>query len=210
MANIFAPFGFRQYRSGGGGAPTYVQSVRKIAANNNVPIFLGDPVMPVVGPASGYITGGVAGATILAGIFAGCKYVSVSQKKTVWSDYWPGADAIGDVEAYVIDDPSAQFLVQTSGAALFNPAWTPSVQGALPIGQYAQFGIGTGNLLNGISGAFINAVGTTVTFPFIILDYPTFPPGANGTDPSTQFPNVVVGFNNEMFRTNGAGPLGIA
>jgi len=210
MANTFAPFGFRQYQGGAGGAPTFGQSVRYVASGNATPIYFGDPVMPVIGAATGYITQAAPGTTTLAGIFMGCKYVSVAQKRTVWSDYWPGSDANGDVECYVIDDPSSRFLVQTSGSAFFNAGYTSSVRGTLPVGQYAQFSIGTGTTINGLSGAFLSSVGTTATFPFIIIDYQTFPPGQNGTDPSTQFPNVIVGFNNEIMRSNGAGPTGIA
>jgi hypothetical protein len=210
MANTFSPFGFREYQGGAGNAPTFAQSQRRIASSNATAIYFGDPVMPVISSATGYITQGAAGTTTLAGIFVGCKYVSVAQKRTVWSNYLPGSDANGDVIAYVIDNPQARFLVQTSGASFYNAASTSSTLGTLPIGQYAQFTIGTGTTANGISGAYLSSVGTTVTFPFIIVDYVLDPPGANGTDPTTNYPYVVVGFNNEIFRSNGAGPTGIS
>ena len=100
MANTLAPFGFRQYFGGAGGAPTFAQTARRIASSNTTPIYLGDPVMPVIGAATGYITQGAAGTTTLAGVFVGCKYLSVAQKRTVWSRYWPGSDANGDVTAF--------------------------------------------------------------------------------------------------------------
>ena len=95
MANTNSPFGFRQYYGGSGGAPTFAQSTRLIASTNSTPIYSGDPVMPVISTANGYITQGAAGTTTLAGIFVGCKYLSVSQKRTVWNSYWPGSDASG-------------------------------------------------------------------------------------------------------------------
>lgn len=208
MANTLAPFGFRQYFGGAGGAPTFAQTARRIASSNTTPVFFGDPVMPVIGTANGYITQAAAGSTTLAGVFVGCKYLSVAQKRTVWSNYWPGSDANGDVDAYVIDDPNARFLVQSSWASPL--ATSLSTYGTTPIGQYCQFTIGTGSTANGISGAYVSSLGTTVTFPFIVVDLQTFPPGQNGTDPTTQYYNVVVGFNNEMWRTNGAGPTGIS
>ena len=165
--------------------------------------------MPVIGSATGYITQGAAGTTMLAGIFVGCKYTSVSQKRTVWSSYWPGSDASGDVEAYVIDDPNARFLVQTSGSS-FPITGTAATQTSGVQGQYAQFTIGTGNANTGRSGAYLSSVGTTVTFPFIIVDYQSNVAGGNGSDPTTQYCNVIVGFNNEVWRTNGAGPTGIS
>jgi len=207
MANTAAYFGFTQYQGGAGGAPTFAQSTRRIASGNTTPIYTGDPVMPVVSTANGYITQGAAGTTRLDGIFVGCKYLNTSLGRTVWSSYWPGSGATGDVEAYVIDDPNARFLVQTSfaGAPMTGTA-TTMTSGI--IGQYAQFTIGSGNTSTGRSGAYLSSVATTVTFPFIVVDYQIS--GNNGGDPTTQYCNVIVGFNNEIFRSNGAGPTGIS
>lgn len=213
MANTFAPFGFLQYQGGAGGAPSFAQSVRRIAPSNTTAIYWGDPVVPVTSSVNGYITAATGGsATVLAGIFVGCKYLSVAQKRVVWSRYWPGSDAntLQDVEAYVIDDPNARFLVQTSGSDFYNASATSSVISSLPIGKYAAFSMGTGNASTGTSGAYLNAAATAATSPFVIVDYVFFPPGANGTDPSTNYPQVVVGFNNEAWRSNGAGPTGIS
>lgn len=207
MANTFAPYGFLQYQGGAGGAPTFAQSTRKIASGNTTAIYTGDPVMPVIGTANGYITQAAAGTTVLAGIFVGCKYLSTSQKRTVWQAYWPGSDTAYDVEAYVIDDPNARFVVQSSGSG-FPITGTASAQTSGVQGQYAQFTIGTGNTFTGRSGAYISSVATTVTFPFIVVDYATS--FGNGGDPTTQYCNLIVGFNNEVWRTNGAGPTGIS
>jgi hypothetical protein len=76
------------------------------------------------------------------------------------------------------------------------------------IGQYAQFSIGTGNTSTGRSGAYLSSLATTVTFPFIITDYQIGV--GNGGDPTSQYCNVIVGFNNEYLRSNGAGPTGIS
>ena len=207
MANTFAPYGFLQYQGGAGGAPTFAQSTRKIASGNSTAVFTGDPVMPVISTANGYITQAAAGSTVLAGIFVGCKYLSTSQKRTVWSSDWPGSDTTTDVEAYVIDDPNARFVVQSSGSG-FPITGTTSTQTSGVQGQYAQFTIGTGNTSTGRSGAYISSVATTVTFPFIVVDYATS--FGNGGDPTTQYCNLIVGFNNEVWRTNGAGPTGIS
>jgi hypothetical protein len=209
VANTNTPFGFQQYFGGSGGAPTFAQSSRLIASGNGTAIYFGDPVMPVVSTANGYITQAAAGTTTLAGIFVGCKYLSTSQKRTVWSNYWPGSDATGDVTAYVVDDPNAQFKVM-GGSTTFNITGSLSTVTSSPVGQYAQFTIGSGNTANGISGAYLSSVGTTVTFPFIVRGLITNPPGANGTDPTTAYNWVVVGFNNEWLRSNGAGPTGIS
>ena len=207
MANTNAPFGFRQY-SGTGSAPTYEQNVRYIASNNTTAIFFGDAVIPLT---TGYIGQALASATPstvrIEGIFAGCKYVSVSQKRTVWSNYWPGtSDANGDVEAYIIDDPNAKFVVQSSDTTGTSPITFANV------GEYIGLVVGTGNTATGISGMTVDqdTLGTTVTLPFRIVGLVTSPPGADGTDTATEYNQVIVAFNNASTRTNGAGPVGIA
>jgi len=206
MANTQAYFGFTQYQGGAGGAPTFAQSVRRIASSSGA-IYTGDPVMPAVSSANGYIVQASPGSTTLAGIFVGCKYLNTSLGRTVWSSYWPGSGATGDVEAYVIDDPNARFIVQTSTSS-FPITGTLSTQTSGVQGQYAQFSIGSGNTSTGRSGAYLSSLATTATFPFVVIDYQV---GVqNGGDPTSQYCNVIVGFNNEWLRSNGAGPTGIS
>ena len=202
MANTFAPSGFLQFQGGAGGAPTFAQSTRRIASGNTTAIFTGDPVQPVTSTATGYITQATAGGSVqLAGIFVGCKYLSTSLNRVVWSSYWPGSGATGDVEAYVIDDPNARFIVQTSTSS-FPMTGSVTTMTSGVIGQNAQFTIGTGSTATGRSGAYLSSVGTTATFPFTIVDYAVS--FGNGGDPTTQYCNVVVQFNNEVWRANGA------
>ncbi|MDE2105240.1 MAG: hypothetical protein KGL39_48895 [Patescibacteria group bacterium] len=194
MANTFAPFGFSQVK-GTGSSPTYEQVSMKIASNNTTAIFKGDAVVPVTGAATGYIAQATAGTVALAGVFVGCKYLSTSQKRTVWGNYWPGSDATGDVTAYVVNDPNAQFVVQANSS--LNVPYSK-------VGQLAQLGVGTGNTTNGVSGMYLASIGTTATFPFRIVDVVTDPPGANGTDTASNGNYVVVAFNNVLTRSNGA------
>lgn len=195
MANTNTPFGFKQYR-GTGSVPTYEQTVRKIASNNATAIFSGDAVIPLN---TGYIAQATASTVQLAGIFVGCEYVSVSQKRKVWGNYWPGSDANGDVTAYVIDDPNAQFVVQAGGTAI----------GFADIGLNIQLNVGTGNTNTGQSGMYVESPNTTVTLPFKIVGMVEDPPGANGTDIASAYNHVIVRFNNTASRANGAGPVGI-
>lgn len=199
MPNTSAPFGFRRM-AGKGSVPTFEQSVRRIASANATAIFFGDAVIPLT---TGYIGQATASTVRMEGVFAGCKYVSTSQKRTVWSNYWPGSDANGDVEAYVIDDPNAQFVVQVTGA---------SPVAFANIGEYINLAVGTGSTATGVSGMSVDVatLGTTVTLPFQIKGLVQDPPGANGTDIAATFNHVIVGFNNASTRTNGAGPVGIA
>lgn len=195
MANTFAPFGFSQYR-GTGSSPTYEQVEMLIASNNATAIFSGDAVVPVTGSATGYIKQATASTVALAGIFVGCKYLSTSQKRTVWGNYWPGSDANGDVTAYVVNDPNAQFLVQTS---VSSAAVTQA-----SVNKLCQLNVGTGNTANGISGMYIDTIGTTATYPFRIVSLYTSPAGGNGSDTTSAYNYVIVAFNNVLTRSNGA------
>lgn len=209
MANQNSPFGFRQYQGGAGGAPTFGTTQRRIASGNGTAIYKGDPVNPVVSTANGYITQGVPGTVRIDGIFNGCSYLSTTQKKTVWSNYWPGSDATNDVLADVIDDPNARFVVM-GGSTTFNITGTIYAYTSSPVGQYAQYAIGTGSTSTQQSGAYLNTLATTVTYPFQVTDLIIAPPGAPGADPTTAYNWVVVGFVNEWLRANGAGPTGIS
>jgi hypothetical protein len=159
MANTSAPFGFRQM-SGTGSAPTYEQVAVDIAYNTTN-IFFGDPVAPTN---TGYITqagsSGGSSDTQIAGVFAGCQYLSTAQKRTVWSNYYPGGTdpATGTIIGYIINDPNAKFVAQTGtgGAAQTN------------INNTVGFTIGSGNTATGISAALVNmsTAGTDATQPF--------------------------------------------
>ena len=188
MANTNAPFGFRQY-SGTGSTPTYEQVTMLIKSDYTTPIYFGDPVYPLN---TGYIAGSsvTPGTVQIAGIFVGCTYLSTSQKRTVWSNYWPGSDNNGDVTAYVVTDPNANFLVQVGGSSSTGLAQAD-------IGANVQFAYGTGNSASGISGAYVvhNSAAVTDTLPFRVKALVTAPPGANGTE-SGAYNYVVVGFNN--------------
>lgn len=189
MANSNTPFGFQQW-SGTGSAPTYEQ-VTATVVYNAAAIYNGDPVIVT---ASGTVVVGAPGTTQLGGIFIGCKYLSVSMKRVVWNNYWPGSDVAStqSVEAYIINDPNAKFIVQTDAT------------GATQADVYANvnFAIGTGNAANGLSGAYLNmsTTGVTATLPFRIEQLVTQPPGAPGTEAGA-YNKVIVSFNNVMTRT---------
>lgn len=193
VTNVSAPFGFRQIK-GTGSAPTYEQVTMAIASTNATAIFFGDAVVPVTGAATGYIKQATASTVALAGIFVGCKYLSTAQKRTVWSNYWPGSDATGDVEAYVVNDPNAQFMVQAGGTNV----------GFASLGQNIQLNVGTGSTATGISGMYVETPATTATLPFRLVALVADPPGVNGTNITGTFNLVIVQFNNTLTRASGA------
>jgi hypothetical protein len=193
MPNIFAPFGFSQY-SGTGSAPTYEQVVA-FCAHNTAAMYFGDPVFQ---NANGTVFPTTPGTGQLAGVFVGCKYLSVSQKRTVWSNFWGAADvASGNtVEVYLINDPNAKFVAQVGGSTSVGIA-------ATDIGANVQFAYGTPNAMSGISGAFIDIAvtpTTTATLPFKVVGLETTPPGTNGADAGA-YNYAIVAFNNVTTKT---------
>ena len=156
----------------------------------------------------------------VAGVFVGCRYLSAANKYPVWRPYWPGSDANGDVQAFVITDPNAQFSVMTGSS---NATATPV--GFSSIGQnigytYVQSGVATTNgvtatglstffadaytlIANSPQGAISNAL-----LPFRIVSLANYVPGAvsplvsiNGNDNTTAYNRIVVAFNNSMPRS---------
>jgi len=158
--------------------------------------------------------------TPIAGVFVGCRYLSTSQKRVVWGNYWPGADATGDVQAYVVTDPNAQFIVQTG-----NSNTTATAVGLASVGQNIGFnyndsvatGETLGNTANGLSTYFAdqysliansNAGAVANNFlPFRIIGLANYLPGQtsplvsiNGNDSTTAYNKIIVGFNNSMMK----------
>lgn len=193
MANVNAPFGFRQVQ-GLGSAPTY-EHTEMLVNYNAAAIYEGDPVVPLADGSIAVATQTLAvTAPGLAGVFKGCKYLSVSQKRTVWSNYWPGSDVASgnSVTAQVINDPHAHFIAQSDATGL----------GLADVNALIGINMGTPNPANGFSGAFLDSttLGTALN-PFIVIrihQNPPYSPGAFVPSDATTKPYdwAIVRFNN--------------
>lgn len=192
MANTQTPFGFQLAGFLDGRTGSLGQQTRLIANADSTAVYSGDPVTSLN---TGYVTRSTAGTTQIAGIFIGCSYLNTALGRTVWSPSWPGSGATGDITAYVVTDPQALFKVQAGGSS------TPI--GIADINANINFGLGTPNTLSGQSGAYVDQTTinpATTTLPFRIVSLVTAPPGANGTDTTTGYNNVLVAFNFQDFR----------
>lgn len=199
MANVQGAFGFQQWGTASG-PPNFAEGHNtpyRIASGYATAIYYGDAVrMNVSGP-TGYVEqwangdGGTA-TQILVGIFIGCSYFSTSQQKLVYSRYWPGSDATGDVNAFVVDDPNSLWKVQAGISVAITQT---------SLGRTADI-VATplGNTTTGISGMSLSTPTTTVTLPFKVVNVITSPPGANGTDLTTPYNYVIVAFNNQQYK----------
>lgn len=196
MANTFAPFGFSQVGGAPGAAPNFEQSQYTILYSDTNKIYTGDPVKLT---SDGVVAAWTAGTAVsqMFGIFAGCSYLSTSQSRVVWSPYWPGADvastAQDTIEAYLVPvspGTAPRFLVQTGNSATTAVAVTRA-----DIGRNSDVAMGTGNTLNGRSGAYldINTFNTTSTLPFRIIGL--YQGVGNGSDATSAYNWVIVEAN---------------
>ena len=116
MANQDTAFGLRPIGLNGAGANTTGVTQYEIAATNTNAIFQYSPVIPL---AAGVIdiVGAANGGTVPAlGVLMGVEYVDSSSKKTVFKNYWPGANSVSvdtnfPVKAFVADNPNQLFMV---------------------------------------------------------------------------------------------------
>lgn len=189
MANVNSALGFRSAGHLNGSAPTQGMSSRSISSGYTTAIYSGDAVINL---STGYIgQKAAADAAQVAGVFMGCKYLNSSLGRTVWSPYWPGSGAGGDVEAYVVQDPDATFLVQS-----FNTAITFA-----NIGENVDVHVAAGSTLSGLSGmtADQSTLGTTTTLPFKVVGLQN--PALPGGDTTTAYNSIFVSFNYQQYRT---------
>ena len=168
MANLDAPSGARPFRHLSGGMIR--ASEYKIASGTSSNIFTGDFVKLL---ATGYIDVASAGNRIL-GVFAGVKYTA-SDGEVVYKKYFPTGTttlASADVTAYVYDDPSITYRIQSAGSADF-----------ADIGNLADHVAGSGSTTTGQSGHEVSGTTGTGTAGLRILrliDDPDNSAGTNG------------------------------
>lgn len=116
MANQDTAFGLRPIGLNGAGANTTGVTQYEIASTNTNAIYQYSPVIPL---AAGVIdiVGNANGGTVPAlGVLMGVEYVDSSTKKTVFKNYWPGANSVSvdtnfPVKAFVADNPNQLFMV---------------------------------------------------------------------------------------------------
>lgn len=168
-----------------GGAPTFGNATGYIQASYSTAIFIGD----VVVFNAGYINLASPGTTTIAGIFVGCHYTPAAGGGPKFG-YWPGSGAASGslINAYFINDPFAEFYVQSNGSVITQAN----------VDQNINFATGTGNTMNGRSGQSVDqtTIATTSTLPFRITSVGPF----TGVDGTSSYNWIKVAFNNQMFR----------
>ena len=120
MANVNTAYGLRPASRIGSVPSSNGGTEYRIDPTDSNKIYQG---MPVVVTTDGFIArvGNATGNnTKPLGVFMGCQYVSVTERKPVWSSFWPGAGALTTepVVATVLDDPMQIFRIAANGAVV--------------------------------------------------------------------------------------------
>jgi hypothetical protein len=190
MANTLASpsMGFQSFRRADGGSPTQGMTEVWVASTDPGLIFRGDPVMTSsnggTNLSGAYITSvnnnSVTTSTgfLCRGIFQGCYQYQPSVQRVVWSNFYNGSvtGSTQDIKAYIIDDPSEQFLVQASTKAAITSSYI-----GLNIG--ITYNTTTGNTLSGYSNVTLEATSALsgssgALQPFRLVDfYSAYAPG---------------------------------
>jgi hypothetical protein len=150
MANQDVKFGFRPNVHQAGGCPNRL-SAYEIASEYASSIFTGDLVRSDATNGGRLIELAPDGtAARVLGVFAGCVYTAANGE-IVYSRYWPASTVLltGTVAtAMVYDDPNLELVAQVTTVA------------ATDVGAAFEWQNGTGNVVTGTSGGYIDAAET--------------------------------------------------
>jgi hypothetical protein len=158
MALSKALNGFVPSRRRGSGANSTGTSRYRIANATGSNIFYGD----LVKLDGGYAEVIVTTTNYAAGAFQGCEYIDPVTKQPTFSNYFPSgvSSAVGDVTAFVVDDPAATYIVQADASVSVGD-----------INLNFDVTLGAGSSFTGVSGFGIKASSRVETTAMVrVLD----------------------------------------
>ena len=189
MANVSEKFGLRPYRKLDGTPLVGAQNRYTVKSGYATAIYQGDLVIPTSAGNIEKHTGGTSNAVV--GVFNGVFYNDPTTQKPTYKNYYPGSvtPTEGNITAFVVDDPDAVFLADSSG--IFARS-----------GLFKNYGITntTGVTQTGISKAQLDVAtsGTQTTFVVQAIDISQDP---DNSDTSATNANILVRINNHFFRS---------
>jgi hypothetical protein len=116
MANQDTAFGLRPIGLNGGAVNSTGVTQYEIAAANTNAIYQFSPVIPLTAGVIDIVGNANGGTVPFLGVLMGVEYVDSSTKKTVFKNYWPGANNVSvdtnfPVKAFVADNPNQLFRI---------------------------------------------------------------------------------------------------
>jgi len=193
MANKDAPFGLRPVGELGSNIQNGGTSKYLITSADSQAIYKGDLVKL---EATGYITKtDNSDAVASIGVFNGCFYNDPTTQKPTWKNYYPGSitPTVGNIEAFVYDDPNKLFLIQADG-----------VIAQSSVGRNSNLVYAAGSTINGQSKTEMNSTteNAGVTGQLRIIRISEDP---ENSDISATDANWVVRINEHQYYNNGLG-----
>tara|TARA_R110000824_G_scaffold77781_1_gene196614 strand:+ start:219 stop:803 length:585 start_codon:yes stop_codon:yes gene_type:complete len=193
MANKDAPFGLRPVGELGSEIQNGGTSKYLITSNDTQAIYKGDLVKL---ESTGYITKtDNSDAVASIGVFNGCFYNDPTTQKPTWKNYYPGSitPTVGEIEAFVYDDPNKLFLIQGNG-----------IIAQSSVGRNSNIVYAAGSTINGQSKTEMNSTTESagVTGQLRIIRICEDP---DNSDIATTDANWVVRINEHQYYNNGLG-----
>jgi hypothetical protein len=197
---VSAPYGYKPVNLLGG--QVFSGSTRNVQIQYNyaTAIYFGDAIKEV----NGFVTrASIASATTAnqtTGIFLGCYYTSPSTKQRLWSQYYPGNVAAGDITAIISDDPDIviRAVMCTSAANIGSVA---QVMVGSNVGGITT-NAGSANTGDSANAILVPTALSTATLPFRVIDIvrdtavslgtATFVSGASTTLTTSALPQALV------------------
>lgn len=195
MANTNAPFGLNPLGVQNGATPSFNLVKGLFASNNTQVCARGDGLTQAT---SGYLSAvtGVIAASLWAGIFWGCEYLSAALGKRIVTTYWPGGDnSSQEVEVLYVPlqgYPPLQIVAQAASSS-FTRAMVGNNMEIAYTAPTAYTGRGKSNVAITASDS---AGGATLPFQLINLWSQVAQTGQPGADDATDYNWGVFRFNN--------------
>ena len=161
--SVSAPYGLVPINLIGGHVFAGSTRLIPIASGSSTAIYNGDVVKLANTGLLVKDTGTDAATPV--GVFLGVTYTDPTYGPT-FRQYYPGAVVASDINAYVMDDPSALFKV-----AVVSATTTIGYVNRTAVGENAILVQNSGSTITGNSGVAVNATtATTSTYPVRIID----------------------------------------
>tara|TARA_R110001592_G_C13070081_1_gene741709 strand:+ start:746 stop:1333 length:588 start_codon:yes stop_codon:yes gene_type:complete len=191
MANVLEKFGLRPYRKLDGTPLVGAQNRYTIASSYATAIYQGDLVtVNTAGNIERYSAANAAGlSTAVVGVFNGVFYSDPTTQKPTYLNYYPGGVAASDIQAFVVDDPDAVFLIDAdeafTRADLYKNYAVTNTTGVTQTG-------------NSKTQLDVSNSGTTISFVLQAIDISQDP---DNSDVATSNANILVRINHHQYRS---------
>ena len=191
MANVLEKFGLRPYRKLDGTPLVGAQNRYTIASSYATAIYQGDLVtVNTAGNIERYSAANAAGlSTAVVGVFNGVFYSDPTTQKPTYLNYYPGGVAASDIQAFVVDDPDAVFLINAdeafTRADLYKNYAVTNTTGVTQTG-------------NSKTQLDVSNSGTTISFVLQAIDISQDP---DNSDTATSNANILVRINHHQYRS---------